>query len=275
MESTRRAEQMASSSTAYAETAAANRDWFKLDDPAEQRFGRRTFKVKNEFDTWDYNKHGQPESASILARQGKALCQQGTRTTRFHDGFSRRNHTSIRPEAARVQRNVEKEAVRVRFEPKRTNRLDALDRGYNQFNIITGQQNAAAERRRRPQARHLDETKSRSLIHEGTISLRDSTSRFFGPPPGCQQPAKHRNRALNFVSEGLQQPLFSSELGVGRFEMPSWGAADAFGHSRYGGHSLYSRPATGMSATERPESRCSTSASMRLEREQLQGQQQR
>ena len=89
MESTRRAEQMASSSTAYAETAAANRDWFKLDDPAEQRFGRRTFKVKNEFDTWDYNKHGQPESASILARQGKALCQQGTRTTRFHDGFSR------------------------------------------------------------------------------------------------------------------------------------------------------------------------------------------
>ena len=187
MESTRRAEQMASSSTAYAETAAANRDWFKLDDPAEQRFGRRTFKVKNEFDTWDYNKHGQPESASILARQGKALCQQGTRTTRFHDGFSRRNHTSIRPEAARVQRNVEKEAVRVRFEPKRTNRLDALDRGYNQFNIITGQQNAAAERRRRPQARHLDETKSRSLIHEGTISLRDSTSRFFGPPSGCQQ----------------------------------------------------------------------------------------
>ena len=174
-----------------------------------------------------------------------------------------------------MQRNVEKEAVRVRFEPKRTNRLDALDRGYNQFNIITGEQNAAAERRRRPQARHLDETKSRSLIHEGTISLRDSTSRFFGPPSGCQQPAKHRMRTLNYVAEGLQQPLFSSELGVGRFEMPSWGAADAFGHSRYGGHSLHSRPPTGMSTTERPESRCSTSASMRLEREQFQGQQQR
>ena len=94
----------------------------------------------------------------------------------------------------------------------------------------------------------MDDTKSRSLIHEGTISLRDSSGRFFGPPSGSQQPAKHARRVQGLVADGLKQSLYSSELGVGRFEMPSWGTADALGMSKYGGHCLASRPQTGASA---------------------------
>ena len=233
----------------YAESGAASQSWFKLDDPSGQRYGRRPAEWTHEFDSWDYVKNPQAvDSEKALTTQGQLLAQQGTRTTRFHQGFNRRNQTHIRQDAQRVGRMAEKEAAQVKFEPKRTQRLAYLDTGYNQFNIITGAQNPSAERRVRPQAKHVDDTKSRSLIHEGSISLRDSSGRFFGPPSGCQQPAKHDRRVQGLVADGLKQSLYSSELGVGRFEMPSWGTADALGMSKYGGHSLASRPPTGLSS---------------------------
>jgi hypothetical protein len=94
------------------------------------------------------------------------------------------------------------------------------------------------ERNVRKQMRHVDDAKSRELVHEGGISLRDSTSRFYGAAPGEANVDKHGNRVNLVVREGLDQSRFSSVLGIGRAEAPSFGVADAFEYSRYGGRSL-------------------------------------
>jgi hypothetical protein len=164
------------------------------------------------------------------------------RTTKFKPGFQRRRQEDIGHDEPRLRRMQQKEEQLQKFEPKRMDRLADLDTGYNRFNVISGEQDISAERRRRHEMNHVDETKSVSFIREGAIALRDSASRFYGPPPGHEQPPKHDMREVNLITEGLKQPLFSSVLGIGRSEMPSYGVADALTHSAYGGHELGSRP---------------------------------
>jgi hypothetical protein len=137
-----------------------------------------------------------------------------------------------------MERTQQKEQNFQKFAPKRREYLHQLDKGYNKFDLISGQQDPSFERNVRKQMRHVDETKSRILQNEGAISLRDSTSRFYGPPPGARQPDKHYQRVTNVVAEGLHAPKYSSVLGIGRSEMPSYGVADAFSHSVYGGRSI-------------------------------------
>jgi hypothetical protein len=194
------------------------------------RFGRRPHGRTNESDTWNFLKHGN--------NQQMETTQQSTRTTKFTPGFNRRNQTNIGQDRERVQNEHRVELTRQRHAPKRTELLSRLDSGYNCFNIITGRQDPQMERNVRKQMRHVDETKSTELQREGGISLRDSTSRFYGAAPGVQNVDKHGNRVGLVVREGLEQPRFSSVLGIGRSEAPSFGVADAFEYSRYGGRSL-------------------------------------
>lgn len=206
---------------------SARQDWFQKEDPAQVRLGRRPHNKKNECDTWNYLRH---------ANQPMETIDQGTRTTKFKAGFNRKR--DIGQDRLRIERDQQKQVNFQKFAPQRRDNLEQLDRGYNAFNVISGQQNPALERNARKQMRHVDERKSQSLQAEGAISLRDSTSRFYGPPPGARDPSRHDNRVGLNVAEGLKAPKYSSVLGIGRSEMPSYGVSDAFSHSLYGGRSI-------------------------------------
>jgi len=212
----------------------ASTDWFQQEDPAMVRLGRRPHNKKPECDSWNYLRH---------ANQPMEKIEQSTRTTKFKQGFNRRGQDKIGQDRARIQRDAQKEQSFQKFAPQRRDNLHNLDRGYNEFDLITGKQNPSMMRQVRCQRRHVDETKSISLQAEGAISLRDSTSRFYGPQPGAREPAKHDNRVGLVVTEGLKQQKYSSVLGIGRTEMPSYGVADAFSHSLYGGRSIFGETA--------------------------------
>jgi len=205
----------------------ASTDWFKEADPALVRLGRRPHNKQPECANWNYLRHANQPMETIV---------QSTRTTVFKKGFERKR--DIGQDRLRIERDHQKEQSFQKFAPQRRANLDNLDRGYNAFDIITGQQNPEMERNVRRQMKHCDETKSRGLQAEGAISLRDSTSRFYGPPPGARDQPKHGNRVGLVVTEGLKAPKYSSVLGIGRSEMPSYGVADAFSHSLYGGRSI-------------------------------------
>jgi len=179
--------------------------------------------VKNQYDTWDFLKHGNSQMEKI---------EQGSRTTKFHKGFSRRRN--IGQDQERIIHCKKKEESAANFAPRRCDKLISLDTGYNGFNIITGDHDPTKERNIRPQRRHVNDNQSRELKNEGAIALRDSSSRFFGPAPDSKNPVKYQNRLGQINTEGLRFNKMSSVLGIGRAEMPSYGVHDAFSASLYG-----------------------------------------
>ena len=144
------------------------------EDSAMVRFGRRPHGRTNESDHWNFLK---APANNPQGRWNEGGMAQSTRTTKFGNGFARKNVTLIGHDRERKSQEQHVETRRQRHAPKRTELLRRLDSGYNAFNIITGEQEPSMERNVRKQMRHCDESKSKQLMHEGHISLRDSTRR--------------------------------------------------------------------------------------------------
>ena len=113
----------------------------------------------------------------------------------------------------------------------RTQRLvDVKD--YNGFNVISGAYDPSKVRGIPPRPRYLSDRPSEELAKTGEITVRNSCYRFYTAAPSGN---KHDYRQHQLVSEGQNKPKFSSVLGVGRAEEPSYGVEDQFAKSHYGG----------------------------------------
>jgi len=157
--------------------------------------------------------------------------QQGLEYTRFKAGFDRRNQKDIQQDRERKHDEQLRAEKKVHTDALRTQRLvDVKD--YNGFNVISGAYDPSKVRGIPPRPRYLSDRPSEELAKTGEITVRNSCYRFYTAAPSGN---KHDYRQHQLVSEGQNKPKFSSVLGVGRAEEPSYGVEDQFAKSHYGG----------------------------------------
>ncbi len=157
--------------------------------------------------------------------------EQGLEYTRFNKGFDRRNQSKIGQDQERKEHERLQAEKKVVTDQLRTDRLVEI-KDYNGFDVISGEYDPAKIRGAHPRARHLSDRPSKELVKTGEITIRNSCYRMYTAAPTGD---KHDYRQHQLVSEGQSKPKFTSVLGIGRAEEPSYGVEDQFAKSQYGG----------------------------------------
>ena len=157
--------------------------------------------------------------------------EQGLEYTRFNKGFDRRNQSKIGQDVERKEHERLQAEKKVVTDRLRTDRLVEI-KDYNGFDVISGAYDPAKIRGAHPRARHLSDRPSKELAKTGEITIRNSCYRMYTAAPTGD---KHDYRQHQLVSEGQSKPKFTSVLGIGRAEEPSYGVEDQFAKSQYGG----------------------------------------
>ena len=157
--------------------------------------------------------------------------EQGLEYTRFNKGFDRRNQAKIGQDVERKEHERLQAEKKVVTDQLRTDRLVEI-KDYNGFDVISGQYDPSKIRGAHPRARHLSDRPSKELAKTGEITIRNSCYRMYTAAPTGD---KHDYRQHQLVSEGQSKPKFTSVLGIGRAEEPSYGVEDQFAKSQYGG----------------------------------------
>ena len=222
-------ERMASSNTAAnpaTEVGEATRSGSGRWETLEQRdrgYGKRMFDVKHAYLDSDYLKRGNTEQFRPV---------QGMNTTKFHNGFMRRQEPDIiaksNPEL-QAKRASERQATKDRRNGARREFLRTKQNVGDGNGILIGNYEARIDQRRTRGRRHFDTPLSKESVLAGEIYLRQTSSRFY-----CDAPeAAAKKRASEIVKEGLTWEKKSSVLGIGRADMPSHGTKDNFSKSFY------------------------------------------
>ncbi|CAM9645305.1 unnamed protein product, partial [Hapterophycus canaliculatus] len=160
------------------------------------------------------------------------MLSKGLSTTRFHQGFQRRNQSQIKQAESRLEREAHKQHQSWRHVQRRRQRLGSLDKR-NGFNIITGDFNpkcrCTTPFHTEPRKR---ETGSLSDVAERAeyLLLRDSQYKFHAP---AWSGKNHDERQDLLRREGLNRPKKSTLLGVGGADLASAGAEDMFSKAIY------------------------------------------
>jgi len=166
---------------------------------------------------------------------------QGFSETKFHNGFMRRQQSSILQDQQRLENEVHKEQRAERVMTQRRQRLGALESfAYNGYDVITGQEidpsrNRGPHKERRHVADHVADRSSMVGADTSGGRLRDSTSRFFCT---SDQLPHRAGRCHNITNDGLTvTQRTSTMIGVGpnpAQEIHSTGASEALSNSLYG-----------------------------------------
>jgi hypothetical protein len=171
--------------------------------------------------------HAQPpdEQDRILNRK----------SAKWREGFVRRQGEPLAAQRAASQDALEQR--RVAHDAKRLEFLRAAD-ARNGFDAVLGQQTDGGARDdfepRGPRRVTADGSEVREV--EVAVRMREPNFRFFRIEDPDDARLQHRTAVL--LDAGLKdgkQKRFSSELGFGRRDIKSFGAADAFGAADYGG----------------------------------------
>mgnify|MGYP006104606677 CR=1 FL=1 len=195
--------------------------WVQMPQEAEKGAGKKPFNAQHEYLNNDYLKRKPTEQFKT---------KQGLSETTFHNGFYRRPAHKIQ---IFEEGKFEKEAARMQLREKRTDfRREELRAKYCRRGasngILTGNYDDAASHRARGR-RNFRNVLSKETQIEGQIKLRQSSSRFHMPYSDWN----YDNRRKNLGNEGVLAARKSSELGIGRGDLPSNGTADNFSKSYY------------------------------------------
>uniref|UniRef100_A0A7S3NGF4 Uncharacterized protein n=1 Tax=Aureoumbra lagunensis TaxID=44058 RepID=A0A7S3NGF4_9STRA len=155
--------------------------------------------------------------------------EKGLRATKFRLGFERRQN--IEPYTERKEQEKVLEGRRqVRSQIRREQLLKNSD--INRYNPITGAYDPFKKAKdERGGVKRLSDKPSEERIRAGEIYVRNSKYRFYTPTQYGS--SDHVKRQELLLSGGLSKPKFSSILGVGRDEAPSFGVEDQFSKSCY------------------------------------------
>lgn len=186
------------------------------------RAGKRSFDVAHEYRSHDYLKRGENIS--------QFRPKQGLHTTKFHNGFMRRQNGPASHKLTSEQ-EIQREAVRARRRDYRRDELTRIRKIGMGNGLLTGDYNGTVVNPApRPRGRrHFNQVLSNTSIIEGEIKLRQSHHRFYSELP--DQVRQDRSRKIR--EEGLTAPRMSSVLGIGRSDTGSFGASDNFSNSLY------------------------------------------
>lgn len=161
----------------------------------------------------------------------KPKADSGLSQTRFHKGFQRKQQADIRNPIAEQGQEfsrlyAEKSA---KLAESRSQILNSIDKATG-YNIITGQDVGKGPINKPYGRKSIANGLGPESRKAGEIALRNNETRFFTPHSSGQM---HENRQGLLYREGLEQKKFSSVLGIGRKEMPSYGVEDQFSKSQY------------------------------------------
>jgi hypothetical protein len=182
------------------------------------------------------------------------LDKTGDGSSKFSAGFWRKIGEPSKPvreadQAAREQHHIQHESMRLE-------NLKRVNDRRNGFNPITGEQYAAPEAtdNYRPRGPRTISSEPNSFTKlEATKRMRDTSLRFFR----VEDPSDPRiaARAIKINESGLSnftERRRTADIGFGRGDLLSKGAADAFAASNYGGDILASDEVRAMCTTRPP-----------------------
>jgi hypothetical protein len=185
--------------------------------------------VVDSYTQWDFLKHSflkpEPVPRRVVVTR---VIEDDLSAARVKKGAGRRRKENIGADGERVAREKILEAKRERHEQQRRERLHRLDRR-NEFDTITYRRQKAPFHA--PIAHVREPKMSAFLEREAYVRLRDSSEgKFFSP---AWTGSSHDLRQELAHREGLLKSKSSSELGVGRNDIPSHGVEDQFSQSWY------------------------------------------
>ena len=187
------------------------------------RRGKRSFDVNHSYRKTDYLKGGRKEQTFRPV--------QGMHTTKFSCGFMRRQNGEPNREQNSA-RQIERLDARERRRDFRKQELATVFRVGCGNGVLTGEYGPGYKIPPPQKSRgrkHFNQVLSDQSILEGEMKLKQSSSRFYTE----LSDEVRASRGKEITSEGLRNEKKSSVLGIGRAEMPSYGAQDNFGKSMY------------------------------------------
>lgn len=207
-----------------------------------QRFGKRVVipeQVPPEYTKAEYLRHRDGVDRQLPMER----IEQGTHTTRYHRGFTRRHKRNMEVDPAESMYLSRREVKSATHATARAVRLGDMGTTNQPFDVITGRPKrtwgadatqhvarVASASAAPPQPRG-EFALSDELKHSSRIILRDSHYRFFGPTTTGKRLDQRQEVQ---VMQGLKRPAHSSVLGFGRCDLPSDGVHDNFAGANYG-----------------------------------------
>lgn len=211
-----------------------NYDTHKPED-LPQKFRRRVYKVKHEKDNWEFLACPNAGGKSWEIERG------GSRWTKHV--VHKRRHGAINPAAQREDFERQRSIANAKHALQRRDELTSQIKANGYKSIVTWKKDPMVTAKRPlPEKRLVRKIPDRDssiarMKQENDARLRSSLSRFYFP----LSPQKFRQETLQ--KAGLLAARKSSVLGDGGGNklMRSFGVADAFTHSVYGGKALNSK----------------------------------
>mmetsp|Transcript_7777 Transcript_7777/g.13174 ORF Transcript_7777/g.13174 Transcript_7777/m.13174 type:complete len:275 (-) Transcript_7777:358-1182(-) len=169
-----------------------------------------------------------------LVRSQETNAAHGTKETRFHKGFERRQKDNIHNEFTLKPEDIAKRDNRMAaIKDMRKDYIRDNDKK-NGYNIINGQANSAGpliKPVRMTGPKQVGDGLGPEAPARGQGILRESNvGRFFAPQASGHN---HAHRQATLYKEGLLQDKYTSVLGVGKKDMRSAGVEDQFSKSEY------------------------------------------